>query len=273
HLFLSGDRGATWSERALPPQPVQITTITFVDAQHGWVLSTGSPATQCQAQGAAIWRTDDGARTWKRIVDLVVGANAQPVAGISPGQCKEDLAFADATHGFFDSWDPNSRPTVYRTTDGGMSWAATRLPDPPGFTTQTGGFSLHPGPVADFGAVQLVSALGNSGTKDTTYVFRSTDGGASWTYAATTPDLSPGAVIVFLTATRWIAPLAPAPWDETADGGATWHAFTTDYSQAAPIAPQIVFGDAETGYATVRGGLQRTTDGGAHWTALKTPGT
>ena len=33
------------------------------------------------------------------------------------------------------------------------------------------------------------------------------------------------------------------------------------------------FGDATTGYATVRGSLQRTTDGGAHWTAIKTPGT
>jgi len=49
--------------------------------------------------------------------------------------------------------------------------------------------------------------------------------------------------------------------------------YTTDYSQAAPIAPQIVFGDAMVGYATVRGEIQRTTDGGAHWTKIKTPGT
>jgi photosystem II stability/assembly factor-like uncharacterized protein len=34
-----------------------------------------------------------------------------------------------------------------------------------------------------------------------------------------------------------------------------------------------VFGDANVGYATVRGSIQRTTDGGAHWTAIKTPGT
>jgi photosystem II stability/assembly factor-like uncharacterized protein len=56
-------------------------------------------------------------------------------------------------------------------------------------------------------------------------------------------------------------------------GGATWHAFTFDYSQAAPIAPEIVFGDPLVGYATVRGAIQRTVDGGAHWTQLKTPGT
>jgi len=60
---------------------------------------------------------------------------------------------------------------------------------------------------------------------------------------------------------------------ETTDGGTTWHAFTTDYSQAAPIAPDIVFGDPLVGYATVRGAIQRTVDGGAHWTTIKTPGT
>ena len=34
-----------------------------------------------------------------------------------------------------------------------------------------------------------------------------------------------------------------------------------------------VFGDASVGYATVRGAIQRTTDGGAHWITIKTPGT
>jgi photosystem II stability/assembly factor-like uncharacterized protein len=60
---------------------------------------------------------------------------------------------------------------------------------------------------------------------------------------------------------------------ETTDGGASWHAYTSDYSQAAPIAPEVVFGDANVGYATVRGEIQRTTDGGARWSKIKTPGT
>jgi len=71
---------------------------------------------------------------------------------------------------------------------------------------------------------------------------------------------------------------APAAHDpraakETTDGGATWHAFTSDYQQAAPVSPAITFGDAQAGYATVRGSIQRTIDGGAHWTSLRTPGT
>ncbi|HTJ59582.1 MAG TPA: hypothetical protein VL333_00155, partial [Candidatus Saccharimonadales bacterium] len=59
----------------------------------------------------------------------------------------------------------------------------------------------------------------------------------------------------------------------TTDGGATWHSFTTDYQQAAPVPPVITFGDAQVGYATVRGAIQRTIDGGAHWSAIRTPGT
>jgi len=35
----------------------------------------------------------------------------------------------------------------------------------------------------------------------------------------------------------------------------------------------VVFGDDSVGYATVRGGQQRTIDGGTRWTPLRTPGT
>ena len=35
----------------------------------------------------------------------------------------------------------------------------------------------------------------------------------------------------------------------------------------------VVFGDASVGYATARGSIQRTTDGGATWAQLRTPGT
>ena len=262
HLFLSTDRGQTWTERTWPPQAPNA-VMSFISDRVGWRMEWGSPATQCQSQTVGLGTTADGATTWRGLDGT----------GIAPAQCKENLAFVDAQRGYLTAYDPNSAPAIYRTTDGGKTWAGAKLPDPPGFTTKAGGFSLRPGSVADFGSVLYVSAVGNTGSKETTYDFTSKDGGATWTFAGTAPDLPPGAQVVFLTPTRWLAPLAPAPWAETTDGGATWHPFKTDYAQAAPVAPQIVFGDANTGYATVRGSLQRTTDGGAHWTTLKTPGT
>ena len=67
--------------------------------------------------------------------------------------------------------------------------------------------------------------------------------------------------------------IVPSDSRETTDGGKTWHFYASDYQQAAPVAPQIVFGDANVGYATARGAIQRTIDGGAHLTSIKTPGT
>src|SRR2546428_801105 len=103
------------------------------------------------------------------------------------------------------------------------------------------------------------------------YVFLSTDGGTSW--ARLTTAQSTGTPIVFVTTKRWLRIGAPGESVETTDAGASWHAFVTDYAQAAPDAPDVVFGDPQIGYATVRGQLKRSLDGGAHWTDVKTPGT
>ena len=199
---------------------------------------------------------------------LPAGTNPSGLVG---GPCKSGLTFADPQVGFLSARDPNSAPVIYRTADGGRTWGASRpLPDPPGFTTRAGG-ALQPGRVRVVGATLLVAASGDTGGRLATYAFRSVDGGSTWSYVATIPD--GGGAFTFVSAARWLQIGAPGSSKETTDGGTTWHAFTTDYSQAAPIAPDIVFGDPLVGYATVRGAIQRTVDGGAHWTTIKTPGT
>jgi photosystem II stability/assembly factor-like uncharacterized protein len=225
--------------------------IAFVNANDGWLLSVGSPATQCSGQAVTLWRTTDGAATWTSVGP----------SGIAAAQCKDSIAFSDTLHGYIGSWDPNTQPRVYRTDDGGKTWNGSMLPNPP---------AQRPDAVGDFVNVTLVSAQGGN-APDRYTAFRSTDRGATWTSVSTGPIAS--IPIVFVSATRWLQIAAPNLSLETTDTGSTWHAFTTDYSQAAPVAPQIVFGDANTGYATVRGSIQRTVDGGAHWTGLKTPGT
>jgi photosystem II stability/assembly factor-like uncharacterized protein len=259
HLFNSLNRGDTWTERPLPPG-VRSGDIAFVSAGDGWFLQPSPPGSQCGSQDVVLWRTVNGA-TWSKLV-----AN-----GIAQARCKGPVAFRDSSTGFIPVWDENAAPALYRTTDAGVTWTLTRpLPDPPGFTTRGAGVTLRIATIADFSSSLLVSALGfNSGS--TYYAFRSTDGGASWSYVSTGPEQ--GMPIIFVTPTRWVQIVAPTASRETTDGGITWHTFASDYQQAAPIAPQIAFGDANTGYATVRGSIQRTIDGGAHWTQLKTPGT
>ena len=101
--------------------------------------------------------------------------------------------------------------------------------------------------------------------------YRSTDGGAHWLYVATAGNA--GGTLALITATHWLELILPGQSLETTDGGKTWHYSTSDYSQAAPVAPEVVFADSEVGYATVRGEIQITQDGGQHWTSIKTPGT
>ena len=79
--------------------------------------------------------------------------------------------------------------------------------------------------------------------------------------------------LVFLTPTLWLQIVLANSSSETTDAGASWHSFLSDYDQAAGVPARFVFGDAKTGYATVRGSIQRTTDGGVHWTHITTPGT
>jgi photosystem II stability/assembly factor-like uncharacterized protein len=255
-LFRSSDAGSSWEQRPLPPSDRGLGNpeISFVDGYEGWLLTTGPPTGQCQSQETAIWHTTDAGAMWRLV-------NA---SGVGDAQCKRGLSFVDQTHGFLAGWDESHAPVIYRTADAGRTWSASRpMPDPPGFTTQPGGISLRPGRVRAFGSTLMVTAG--------SYVFRSTDGGASWTYLATTPPTSTS--IAFVTASRWLELIVPGQHEETLDAGASWHPYTSDYSQAAPIAPDVVFANSQVGYATVRGGLKRTVDGGAHWSELHTPGT
>jgi photosystem II stability/assembly factor-like uncharacterized protein len=255
-LMVSADQGNTWQQRSLPPGDGVFPSASFVNDREGWLLFGASPATQCEGQSVELWHTKDGAATWSRISFM----------GIADAQCKDHIAFIDAGRGFITAWDDNHRPTIYRTSNGGLSWLAGTLADPPGFVTQGAGFALHVMSIKSVGSAVLLSATSG---RDAIYVFRSSDGGQTWTYIATVSNPS-GLDLSFLTATHWLTVQAGV---ETNDAGKSWQPFATDYSDAAGVASRFVFADATVGYGTVRGSFHRTVDGGAHWVMPKTPWT
>jgi len=261
-LFRSLDRGDTWEERTAPAD-VFIVSVAFVDDRNGWLLTAGSPAIGCMGQYFEIRRTTDGAATWQSAYKADLSLT---------GGCKSQLAFVDARHGYVSVSSRDAPPAILRTADGGRTWSTSAaFTDPPGFTFSPSVTRLDVGTVADFGSTLLVPVVGQASSQYSMHVYRSTDRGATWSYWRTVPTTMR---LVFLTTTRWLQlGLASTGSSVTTDAGATWHVVPTDYGQAAGIEPQVAFGDANTGYATVRGSLQRTLDGGAHWTSVHTPGT
>lgn len=262
YLYRSTDRGGTWVQRPLPPaQGAQLPGISFINGSEGW-FSSGGNANDCTANHGGVWHTTDAGTTW-----AFLGST-----GIVGAGCIQGLSFVDSLHGFLDSEYFSSAPVIYRTSDGGMTWSASqRLTDPPRFTTQPGGQTLQVGLVKAFGSTLLVPAYDFTSKAGVQAVYRSIDGGATWTYLATAQLASDD--IAFVSASRWLQLIEPDQSVETTDAGRTWHHYASDYSQAAPVAPQVVFGDSMVGYATVRGEIELTVDGGLHWSEIKTPGT
>lgn len=261
YLYRSTDRGATWTQRPLPPshQGYPQPEITFVSGSEGWLNASIGPVSQCVGEKVAIWHTTDAGTTWQLL---------RPT-GIGSTQCENGLSFVDSSHGFLDAWDPSHRTVIYRTSDGGQTWAASvPLPYPPDYKPAQGGVSMQAGPVRAYGSTLLVTA---AGLQFTQYIFRSTDGGATWAYLANAPYRDSN--VDFVTASRWLQLIGPGQSVETTDAGASWHRYAPAYSQAAPIAADFVFADSKVGYGTVRGEITRTVDGGLHWVQIKSPGT
>lgn len=114
------------SWRGVDPPGVQATgigTATFTDPSSGWVAAYGSP----QADGAlpiAVYRTSDGGSTWQSTT-----VDASPLFG---NAASVRLSFATPSDGWLEvqtvSSSNFSNANLYRTTDGGVTWTKLKIP-------------------------------------------------------------------------------------------------------------------------------------------------
>ncbi len=239
------------------------------------------------AVNGGVWRTDDAGRTWQPIFDAApVGSiGAIAVAPSAPRTLYVGTGEADMRS------DIAQGTGMFRSVDGGGHWQSAGLED----TQQIGRILVDPRAAGTL----LVAALGHPyGPNPQRGVFRSTDGGRSWTRTlfrdadtgaidlADAPD-NPDIVYAALWQTRrppWnVYPPSGGPGSglyKSVDGGRTWAALTGHGLPAAPGRIGLATTPARPGrvYALVDvrsgqgAGLYRSDDRGGTWTRISADG-
>lgn len=217
--------------------------------------------------GGGVWKTDDGGQVWTPIFDSVRVASIGAIA----------IAPSDPNIIYVGTGEQTRGDGVYRSNDGGLTWKNIGLRDVPYIQSividpqnpndvVVGGNAL--------GFAVIWRPLPNSAASLLGGIFRTTDGGATWT----TPLPKNDTMGVFdLTADRphpqtLFASLYRAGSEPTSDivrsldSGATW---TPLASTGLPEKSRGRVGIASFGrrmYAILSQGFYRSDDGGATWT-------
>lgn len=158
----------------------------------------------------------------------------------SNGQKQDDIFFLDAQNG----WAVNGSGQVHRTRNGGQSW--TRLINQPGTYFRCIGF-----------LDSLNGFAGNIGTNyfpgvtDTIPLYRTQDGGRTWTAVTQTTGAIPTGLCAIDVVTPQVIYAAgrvggPAHFMRSVDGGQTWT--STSLSSQIQMITDVRFVSADTGF-------------------------
>ncbi|MDW3217644.1 MAG: Calx-beta domain-containing protein [Acidimicrobiales bacterium] len=146
------------------------------------------------------------------------------------------------------------RNRLMRTTDGGVTWAE--------LVTGVHGKDFESVAFDPFDAQRLIV-----GTKGAGLIYRSTDGGDSFTASSTGLTLTAVTDLAWSPSTADLVLAAGAPFGvaRSTDGGATWSTSSPSSSRV----DALTFAPSGDLYAGDRNGdVWRSTDGGANWTSL-----
>jgi photosystem II stability/assembly factor-like uncharacterized protein len=234
-----------------------VTTVTFSDKNHGWILIAYDTAMGSQA--VEIFHTTDGGGSWSSLgaaLGAVDVTKPIPSGAIPLGGVKSGISFSDSENGWLSGFWHGDGVWLYETHDGGTKWAAQKLTVPQGIPAE-GGAAFSYSPVFFSNKIGILPVQFSL----TTVIFYETkDGGVSW--KPTTPILSTsqnGFDWSFTDATHGFATDGNELFI-TSDGAKTW--------EKVPVAGVLTgiigleFTDGQIGYAYGINWIKKTTDGG-----------
>jgi len=277
-LWKTTDGGTTWramTDRFLTSSSVGAVAVCEANPD---VVYVGMGETELRGnimQGDGVWKTTDGGKTWTH-----VGLEAtQAIARIRVHPTDCDHVWAAALG---HPYAPNAERGVFRSTDGGRSWQKTL------FRSDRAGavdLVMAPGhPETMFAALWEVSrtpwSLSSGGAGSG--LFRSTDGGATWTEITRNQGL-PGGTLgkigVAVSGGRrervWaIVEAAEGGVFRSDDGGATWTRTNDERKlrQRAFYYTRIYADPRDTSTVYVLNvSFQKSTDGGKTFRSIRVP--
>jgi photosystem II stability/assembly factor-like uncharacterized protein len=268
--YVTVDGGATWAMFRVDAERDSFVSNELHSSPAGWWLSYGD----------RVYRSTDGGVSWTRTL------------GGSPEESEAQLTSV----WFFDSHRGVATGTggwLMQTEDGGQHWLRQTLTGQHDYTHSRLQFdstalgwmsgSWGVGKSTDAGATWMVpvtdarmqsvsdfhfaDARNGWAVAQNTHVFRSSDGGDSWTWLSSLPDVR---AIRFLDEQVGFAAGAGGRVYRTVDGGVTWTERPAGHGYSYP--ERIFFSDAATGWIVGSdGSVLVSHDSGSTWSDLPVP--
>ncbi len=231
------------------------------------------------AAAGGIWKTTDGGSTWTDISGIFSRLTFGAIA-IDPNSTNTVFAGTGESRWLFNNvtYEGNG---LYKTTDGGSSW--TRITNGFGSSTQFSDIVVNPG-----NSNVVLAALGsgnwNYGNQSNEGIWRSTDGGATWSRTLNVQD---GFDVAFHPTNANLAYAAVGNKESTSgfyrstNGGSTWVQSNTGLPSATSIGrmqfdisisnPDILYAIIYSNTADFSGhqtAAYKSTNGGVNWSQI-----
>jgi photosystem II stability/assembly factor-like uncharacterized protein len=272
-IYRSTNSGSTWkpwagSGQAGVPRRIGAIAIDPFDSNHVAVGGIGFGRVSADLDFGGLYVTRDGGASWQR--ETFVSANNYWCHAIVFDPKNRNRLFATFT-------GPGMASGIYRSSDGGTTWEQLRtgLPSP----DLIGRTSLAIAP-SDSKVIYAVSAAMGSGNADQVLgVFKSVDGGTSWTNVAGNHFADEGqmsygnAIAVHPTDPQQVI-CGGVDLHASANGGTSWRVAshwdadrgTATYAHADHHKLVMPAGKPGRVYSANDGGLDVSEDGGKNWT-------
>lgn len=259
-LYRTTDGGLTWKDAVVP---FSRGDLYFVDENNGWVLADLGVGAGSNA--VAVYQTTDGGVTWQQTYTNDPNASNEsdtlPLGGIKSGL----VALDNSTAWVGGVVYAPGEVYLFRTDDGGRTWAPVLLTLPDGAEN----FELG----VDDEHMKFVTArdgflvLRMAGDSTQTAVYVTNDSGNTWTLTSTIVEGAGEAE--FLSAQEAIL-YNGGQFYVTRDASQTWESISPDVAFGESFAG-MEFANLTTGWVialdptTNHRSLYKTTDGGVTW--------